>query len=134
MSFWESKKIKKTRKIHRCAYCGGIISVGSSCNNEVGTYEGDFDNYYLDKRCISFMDLFTDKSETELGNLDDDLANSDLLDCPICGKSNHSEYEFKENKQSLSLECDDCGNRWVLDLSLEAIEKLKIMKRGASKC
>jgi len=122
MSFWESKKIKKTRKLHRCAYCGGIIPIGSSCNNEVGTYEGDFDNYYLDERCLVFMDLYTDKTETELSNLDDDLQNTDLLDCPKCKKCNHSEYEFDDTKQKLNLECDNCGNKWAVDLSLEAIK------------
>jgi len=127
MSFWESKKIKKTRKLHRCAYCSGIIPIGSKCNNEVGTYEGDFDNYYLCERCLVFMDLYSDKSEIELGNLDDDLANTDLMECPKCKGYNHSKYDYNDDGQSIELECDECGHEWVLDLSLEAIEKLKIV-------
>jgi len=127
MSFWESKKIKKTRKLHRCEYCGALIPIGSTCNNEVGTYEGDFYNYHLCERCVSFMDIYRDKTESELGDFSDELANTDLLDCPVCNKCNHREYDFKDNKQSISLECDDCGHKWIVDLSLEAIDKLKIV-------
>jgi len=125
MSFWESKKIKKTRKVHRCEYCNILIPIGSSCNNEVGTYEGDFNNYYLCERCLSFIDIFADRSEQELGEFSEELFNTNLLDCPICKNNNRREYEFINNNQSIEIECDDCGNEWVVDLSVEAIDKLK---------
>lgn len=119
MSFWESKKIKKTRKQHRCEYCGADIPIGSSCRNEVGTYEGDFNNYYLCERCVVFLDLFKDNSESELGSFVNDLFESNILSCPECGEHNFREYDFKDNMQAIEIECDDCEAKWTVDLSLE---------------
>jgi len=119
MSFWESKKVKKTRKLHRCEYCGAMIPIGSSCNNETGTYDGDFNNYYLCNRCLTFMDLYRDKSDEELGEFTEELMNTDLLDCPGCKSSNHREYDFQDNMQNVKLECDDCNHKWTVDLSFE---------------
>lgn len=132
MSFWNSKKIKKTRKIHRCEYCGAIVPIGSSCNNETGTYEGDFNNYYLCNRCVTFMDIYRDKSEMELGDFSDELMNTNLLDCPMCGSYNRREYDYKDNMQSISLECDNCDHKWEVDLSLEALEQIKLKDRVSS--
>ena len=126
MSFWESKKIKKTRKLHRCEYCGAWIPIGSSCNNEVGTYEGDFNNYYLCERCMTFMDIYVDKSEYELGEFSEEVYNSNLLNCPKCKSDNHREHKWSDNMQNIGLQCDDCCHIWVVDLSLEAITKAKV--------
>ena len=125
MSFWENRKIKKTRKDHRCEYCGAKIPAGSSCENNVGTYEGDFNHYYLCERCLVFMDMYRDNSESELGNFVDDVYNSDLLGCPGCGKNNHREYEWSGNTQSVNLKCDNCEHEWSVDLSLEALQGRK---------
>jgi hypothetical protein len=57
MSFWNSKTIKKTRKQHKCEFCGRIILIGSSCSSESGTYEGNFQHYYLCNRCVKFIDV-----------------------------------------------------------------------------
>ena len=134
MSFWESKDIKKTRKQHTCEYCGTKILIGSSCRNEVGLYEGDFNHYYLCLRCVLFMDMFRDRDNDELGCLHDEVMDNDLLDCPKCKGWNKSEYDWSDDMQSMSLECDNCGHKWMVDLSLEALEKLQAnMKQEASR-
>ncbi len=123
MSFWESKAIKKTRKEHRCEYCGAKIPAGSSCRNEVGTYEGDFNHYYLCHRCVLFMNRFVDKSDRDwLGEFLDALTGTDLLDCPKCKHWNNRDREFTEDMQAVKLECDECGHVWTVDLSLEALK------------
>jgi len=132
MSFWNSKKIKSTRKPHRCAYCHSTIPVGSSCHEEVGIYEGEFNHYYLCDRCDLFICLFHDSSETELGEFDDDLFNTDLLDCPECFSSNRRVYEFNTGKQAIELQCDRCDYQWIVDLSLAAMQDLERRIRSES--
>lgn len=125
MSFWDSKKIKKTRKPHRCEYCGAEIPVGSSCDNEVGTFEGDFNNYYLCNRCLVFMDLYRDASNgDELGGIDDEIFDCGILDCPKCGSYRHMNTEWADDMQSIDLTCSDCGEDYTVDISLEALEKI----------
>ncbi|MDD5064992.1 MAG: hypothetical protein PHQ35_09595 [Phycisphaerae bacterium] len=124
MGFWESKDIKHTRKEHKCEYCGCRIPAGSSCRNEVGTYEGDFNHYYLCNRCLVFWDKYGDKSSDELGKLEDDLIYSDLMRCPICKKDNERNYKLINNKQAIAIECDNCNHKWTVDLSFEALSEV----------
>lgn len=130
MSFWESKKIKATKKSHRCEYCHAIIPVGSSCNNEAGTYEGDFNHYYLCQRCLVFMDVFVDRSEPELGEFVDEVYDSDLLDCPKCGERNHREYQWMHNMQAIAVVCDNCNHEHIVDLSLAVMRSMKLQKQS----
>lgn len=128
MSFWESKKIKKTRKPHTCEYCGCLIPAGSSCRNEVGTYDGDFNSYYLCERCVLFMDLFRWKASGELGDIFDEIYNTDLMNCPQCKSWRNSDREWIDNRQKIKLECDQCDHKWVVDLSLEALQVIQAKK------
>ena len=133
MSFWESKKIKKTRKPHRCEYCGAKIPIGSSCRNEVGIWDGDFNHYYRCLRCVLFMDMFRDRQDEELGCLHDEVMDGNLTDCPKCESWNNRNYDWSDDMQSISLECDKCDHKWEVDLSLEALEKLQAkMKQQAT--
>lgn len=124
MDFWNSKKIKATKKSHTCEYCGRIIPIGSSCRNEVGVYEGDFHHYYLCDRCYFFICNFADTSDGYLGEFWGSLFESDLLQCPKCSSFSHRDYEMSEDKQKIDLECDQCDHKWTVDLSLEALEKI----------
>lgn len=122
MSFWSSKHIKRTQKRHRCEYCGVGIEVGSSCYNEVGTYEGDFNNYYMCERCKAARPEMS--SEEELGRFEDDLLGSNIIVCPSCGDYNLREYVFSADMMHLDCECDACGTKWAEELGVENIRKM----------
>lgn len=124
MSFWNSKEIKKTKKTHYCEYCLTDIPVESHCCNEVGTFEGEFNNYYLCDRCRMFIDHFVYfGSGDALGSFDDELRDTDLLDCPKC-KSSNSNSEYCDDGTSREMECNNCDNVWTVDLSLDGMAKI----------
>ena len=122
MSFWRSRN-HRAKKRHRCEYCGKIIEAGELYSRETGVYEWDFNDYCLCLRCVSIIPYFKDKYSFELGNFVDDVFNSDLLECPKCHGNNSREYYFAPDMQNIKLECDICGNTYVVDLSKQAIKK-----------
>ena len=125
MSFWNSKRIKKTKKQHRCEFCGVKIQIGSSCHNEVGVYYRDFNNYYLCDRCHVLLhsrnSTWVDTFDYELGEFQECLYNSSHLDCPKCGKSNFREVEFSDNMLSCTVKCDYCNAKYTVGLSGDAL-------------
>lgn len=119
MSFWNSKKVKKTRKEHRCEFCSRKIPVGSSCSNESGMYEGDFHNYYLCNRCVEVIykwdiDLSDGFSR---GEFYEHAYERKIADCPACGER-HGEDEWSEDTMVCFYECGTCDNTWTADYSL----------------
>ena len=78
------------------------------------------------------MSLFRDTSETELGEFDDELFNTDLLDCPECCSSNRRVYEFNTGKQAIEIQCDKCDHQWIVDLSLAAMRIIERRMRRES--
>ena len=122
MSFWNSKYIKKTKKKHRCEYCGATIKTGSPCYNEVGTYENEFNSYYMCERCRAVRSEL--RSDEELGWFWDDLLGSSIIVCPRCGDYNLREYAFSADMMHLDCECDACGTKWTEELGIENIRKM----------
>jgi hypothetical protein len=61
----------KTRKDHRCAYCGRTIPKGNKVFNWHGMFEGEFQNSYACHWC--------DEHQDEL--VDDDGCISDFWEC-----------------------------------------------------
>ena len=51
MTFHSEKTIRKSRKPHRCEYCGGTIPKGSTCMKEAGVWEGSFYTIYGHQDC-----------------------------------------------------------------------------------
>jgi hypothetical protein len=51
----EWRRIKKTRKPHKCACTGLLIPVGSSCWRFVGMYEGDFQSWHCTDQAKDFI-------------------------------------------------------------------------------
>ena len=120
MSFWNSKQIKKSRKDHKCEFCGRKIPKGSSCKYEAGVYEGDFQSYYLCNRCVeAFSEWDIDLSDGfSCGEFYDYAYEHKLADCPECNSSNHRESEWSEDTMSCEYECDNCDHIWTADYSL----------------
>ncbi|OZV10766.1 hypothetical protein CIW83_18275 [Tissierella sp. P1] len=121
MSFWNSVK-RKARKEHTCKYCGKKIKKGEEYSRETGIYEGDFNDYCLCLRCRFLVDEF--EHDDYLHEFADTLIDNDLMLCPACGTSNLSEWEFTDDMQSCECECDNCGEKWVADLSIEGIKRI----------
>lgn len=46
----------KTRKEHKCEFCGEIIQKGEEVHYTSGIYDHAFINYYMCKRCDDFID------------------------------------------------------------------------------
>lgn len=56
MSYQElhSKKVR-TRKMHRCEWCGEMIAEGDVADYRAYKYEGDFNTDYMHEECTSGM-------------------------------------------------------------------------------
>lgn len=128
MSFWKSIT-HKAKKKHLCEYCGKTIEVGETYSRETGMYGGDFNDYCLCQRCRSVVSYFINGFRDELGDFVEDVIDCDILECPKCGSILHREYEFADDMQSVSLECDRCDNEYTVDLSEEAFERFFEHKR-----
>ena len=71
-AFCEVKHVKKTRKSHKCEFCGRTIPAGSpNIYNWAGLYEGDFQNSYACHWC--------EDHESHLVDWDNEIL--DFWDC-----------------------------------------------------
>lgn len=50
----------KTRKEHKCKFCGETIEKGSEAHFTSGIYDNEFVNYYKCKRCEDFINNHDD--------------------------------------------------------------------------
>ena len=66
-AFCEEKHIKKTRKPHKCVFCGRTIPAGSpNIYNWAGLYEGDFQNSYACNWCEDHESRLVDTWDNEI--------------------------------------------------------------------
>lgn len=70
------------------------------------------------------MDNIDVDHDGELGEFAETLWNYDLIACPSCGSSNLREYDFTDNIQKISCECDDCDEKWIADLSIDGLRRM----------
>lgn len=67
--FSNERKVKKTRKDHKCIGCRGKLSKGSTAFYISGVYEGDFGSYYLCIPCREYLYRYPGEfSEGDLGD------------------------------------------------------------------
>lgn len=119
MGFWTSVN-RKARKEHKCAYCEKVIQVGDRYSRETGKYDGEFNNYCLCLRCKWLIDKF------EVEYLEDicfTLSENDLINCPSCGTYDVKYLVISEDKQELNCKCEECGEEWVADLTINGIKE-----------
>lgn len=48
-------EIKKTRKPHRCGWCGHLITVGEVARNRVYVFDGEFQSEYDHPECYEAL-------------------------------------------------------------------------------
>ena len=125
MSSWNSRHVKKTKKEHKCIYCRCKIEIGSSCWHETGTCDGDFNDYRLCERCHHLFTVYSQEfcPDSEIGEFFEDLLNCGIIECPNCHEDSYREWELSGDKQSIEIECDNCDHKYVVDLSIEGIDK-----------
>ncbi len=123
MGFWKSV-VHKASKEHICIYCGKAIKIGEEYNRETGKTGGEFYDYCLCSRCRWVIDSIDIDHDGELGDFAETLWNYDLIACPSCGSSNLREYDFTDNIQKISCECDDCDEKWIADLSIDGLKHM----------
>lgn len=56
-------KTVKTRKAHRCTWCGEQINVGASAQYRTGVWDGDFFSEYYHPECYDAMARSDDLEE-----------------------------------------------------------------------
>lgn len=129
MSFWNSKQ-RKARKEHTCMYCGKRILIGEIYSHESGCIEGYMENYCLCDRCKKVLPYMKQSCETnDLGNLIDEVIDSDMLMCPECGSCAYDTYDMSQDHSSINCKCDN-GHEYTVDLSFDSIRDY-FVKRDA---
>ena len=95
MSFYSEQWVKKTRKQHRCLWCGEMIPAGSTACHSSGIWEGDFWSAYFHPECAAARDaVCVEYGEWEAdgdyarGRRDDDRALPPEFEASYLGTSN----------------------------------------------
>jgi hypothetical protein len=123
--FWTSILVKKSRKKHRCEYCGAVIEIGASYSRESGKFEGEMQDYALCLRCRKLLDSNNPTwamDDGELGNFHDAFVDSYFVHCPKCGQNDISDFHYSEDQMTIKIECE-CGEDYTVDLSAENLLK-----------
>jgi len=120
--FWKSTTVKAARKQHICEYCRKKIKIGETYTREVGVCANEFNHYKLCKRCRRFLSTFND-GEEELGDLQSDLYEYELIVCPECG-SRKVGFSLKDNMQKADCKCKICASLWEEELDEQRISDL----------
>ena len=65
----------------------------------------------------------------DLGNLIDEVIDSDMLMCPECGSCAYDTYDMSQDHSSINCKCDN-GHEYTVDLSFDSIRDY-FVKRDA---
>lgn len=119
--FWSSVIVKKSRKKHRCEYCGAVIEIGSSYSRESGKYEGEMQDYALCLRCRKLLDSNdpTWECDGELGNFHEAFMDSKFIKCPHCGSCFVGDVSYCTDMMRVTIVCDHCDEIYRVDLSAD---------------
>jgi hypothetical protein len=113
--FCNTKHIKKTRKPHRCVFCGRLIPAETSnIYNWNGVFNGDFQNSYACNWCEDHQNRLVDDYDNEIMDFGDclieDIFQSELE--PLNKRVyfiNEGDFfvfkSYKEDKEILRVKC-----------------------------
>jgi hypothetical protein len=65
LEFNNKRKIKRTRKLHRCSWCDELIPVGDPSVYHSGVYDGDFYADHMHVECDVAKESITEKEWRE---------------------------------------------------------------------
>jgi hypothetical protein len=112
------RHIKKSRKPHTCVYCGRKTEPGEPCFQNVGKWQGEFQDWYLCDTCHTiYTELDLDWSEG-ISYLDEDMTAAVYDTDTVCPKCRNREFDIEISTKTpgIGFECDICGNIWTDDL------------------
>jgi len=125
--FWDSDYVKKSRKNHVCEFCYGKILQGNSCYHEHGKYDGEFQDYYLCKRCRELIDSQDERWEWyesgEFGEFHELFISGAYIKCSKCGSGDYDKIDYSEDALHCKISCNNCENEYELNLSAENLLK-----------
>jgi hypothetical protein len=114
MSFHKSKRVEKTRKPHRCFWCGDMTEVGLPSLREVGQWEGDFWSGYMHVECGMARDAvlkeygeWSAKGQYARGRTDDDRDKPPEFD-PFKAEADRINVEDSV-KSLVGSQCPNCA-------------------------
>lgn len=109
-------KLVKTRKKHRCETCGRVIPSGKKALSFHGMYDGDWQNWYMCGFCADHD--FTPYDEPVNEDAFNDWLYEEYGACPYgCkGKRYSNTWEWSENHEFATFECDECGKKWHIGI------------------
>jgi hypothetical protein len=116
-AFCTTKHVKKTRKPHRCEFCGRIIPAGTlNILNWAGLYDGDFQNSYACHWCEEHQSQLVDDWDNEILDFWDclkgDIFWKELEPYrPVYGETNGDYFVFKSfetDKEMWRVKCPIC--------------------------
>ena len=122
--FWNSVIVKKSRKKHRCEYCGAVIEIGASYSRESGKFEGEMQDYALCLRCKKLLESNNPTWETydgELGNFHDAFMDSNFIQCPSCKSRYVGEFTYSLDMMGVTITCDHCDELYRVSLDAETL-------------
>lgn len=120
-AFCDTRAIKKTRKPHKCDFCGRIIPKGSiRILNWKGLWDGEFQNSYACNWCNGHQDRLVDDWDNSMLDFWDCLREDIFYDefCKYKECDCLDEQGFLGNIKPkldgdyLIFKCEDCGKEW----------------------
>jgi hypothetical protein len=127
LSDFVNSKLVKTKKIHRCGFCGRIIPKNTIVTYNSGRFEGEFFRSYLDGFCETYLEI-NRADYADYGYNEDCFGEIDTwFVYNMCGCVNHmvtmAGNDIKNKK--ILFECVNCEKETWLPWE----EALKIIRR-----
>lgn len=119
--FCNSGKVKRTRKNHKCEFCGRIIPKGSvNILNWSGKFEGDMQNSYACHWCENHQSNLVDDYDNTISDFWDSLREDifqeefrKFKDCDCVDEKGMTGcIEANLEDDYLIFKCEDCGKEW----------------------
>jgi len=126
-------KYVKTKKEHRCVYCGRKIPAGLEVRNYKGRFEDFWQNWYTCGFCEMVVEPeFNEYGEAISGDeFNEWLNNFGLID--VCPNGHAAQYRHRHewdwiDDTTIEVECYKCETKWTIGIPFEIIEKQTLIE------
>ena len=125
MSDFGSYKHVKTRKPHKCIYCGRVIPVGLKARIFKGMWEGNWQNWYACGFCEKNVE--PEYAETSEGINGDEFSewfwDSEHFHCNKCENKHgrHCNNWDWIDLTHIKVSCGDCENERIVEIPIKGV-------------